>query len=61
MDVLQVKNISKQYGTRQNAVHALKNISFTVSRGEFAAIIGTSGSGKSTLLKLIGGLDVPSQ
>ena len=61
MDVLQVKNISKQYGTRQNAVHALKNISFTVSQGEFEAIIGTSGSGKSTLLNLIGGLDVPSQ
>lgn len=61
MEVLQVKNISKQYGTKENAVHALKGISFTVSQGEFAAVVGTSGSGKSTLLNLIGGLDVPSQ
>ena len=61
MNVLQVKNISKQYGTKENTVHALKNISFTVSQGEFTAIVGTSGSGKSTLLNLIGGLDVPSQ
>ncbi|MGF0034041.1 ABC transporter ATP-binding protein [Bariatricus sp. SGI.154] len=61
MEVLQVKNISKQYGTKENAVQALRNISFSVVQGEFVSIVGTSGSGKSTLLNLIGGLDVPSQ
>lgn len=61
MEVLQVKNISKQYGTKENAVQALRNLSFSVMQGEFVSIVGTSGSGKSTLLNLIGGLDVPSQ
>lgn len=61
MEVLQVKNISKQYGTKENAVQALRNISFSVVQGEFVSIVGTSGSGKSTLLNLIGGLDVPPQ
>lgn len=59
--ILQVKNISKQYGTKEHAVRALQNVSFSVSQGEFLAIVGTSGSGKSTLLHLIGGLDVPSE
>ena len=60
MEVLQADNISKQYGTGANAVHALREISFHISQGEFAAIVGTSGSGKTTLLNLIGGLDVPT-
>lgn len=60
MDVLQVNHVSKQYGEKENAVHALRDVSFRVGQGEFAAIVGTSGSGKSTLLNLIGGLDVPS-
>lgn len=60
MEVLQVKNLSKQYGANENAVNALHEISFSVEQGEFIAIVGTSGSGKSTLLNLIGGLDVPS-
>ena len=60
MEVLQADNISKQYGTGVNAVHALREISFHISQGEFAAIVGMSGSGKTTLLNLIGGLDVPT-
>ena len=60
MDVLQVNHVSKQYGEKENAVHALRDVSFRIGQGEFAAIVGTSGSGKSTLMNLIGGLDVPS-
>lgn len=60
MTILQVKNISKQYGAKENLVNALHDISFTVEQGEFSAIVGTSGSGKTTLLNLIGGLDVPT-
>lgn len=59
MEVLQVKSVSKRYGTKKNVVNALDHISFSVEQGEFIAIVGTSGSGKSTLLNLIGGLDVP--
>lgn len=60
MEVLQVKGVDKVYGTKDNSVQALKNVSFSVNRGEFIAIVGTSGSGKSTLLNLVGGLDVPT-
>ena len=60
MDLLEVKELSKQYGSGDTAVHALKNVSFTVPKGEFVAIVGESGSGKTTLLNLIGGLDTPN-
>ena len=49
MEVLQVRQIEKQYGLKENAVQALKNVSFSVRQGEFIAIVGTSGSGKSTI------------
>ncbi len=60
MDILKVENLSKQYGTGETAVKALDNISFSIKKGEFVAIIGPSGSGKSTLLHLLGGVDRPS-
>lgn len=60
MDLLKVKSISKTYGSGETAVHALKKVSFSVSKGEFVAIIGESGSGKSTLLNMIGALDTPT-
>lgn len=60
MEILKVENLSKIYGEGNNKVEALKNISFSVNRGEFTAIIGASGSGKSTLLHALGGLDRPS-
>ncbi len=60
MDLLEVKAISKTYGSGETAVHALKKASFCVPKGEFVAIIGESGSGKSTLLNLIGALDTPT-
>lgn len=60
MDLLEVKSISKTYGSGEAAVHALKDVTFSISKGEFAAIVGESGSGKSTLLNMIGGLDTPS-
>lgn len=61
MEILQVKQIHKIYGEKENKVYALRDVSFSVGQGEFIAIVGTSGSGKSTLLNLIGGLDVPTQ
>lgn len=61
MEVLQVKSVDKVYGQKETAVHALKDVSFTVEQGEFIAIVGSSGSGKSTLLNLIGGLDIPTR
>lgn len=60
MDLLEVKDISKTYGQGETAVHALKNATFSVPKGEFVAVVGESGSGKSTLLNLIGALDTPT-
>ena len=60
MNLLEVKDISKTYGSGEAAVEALKNVSFSVEKGEFVAIVGESGSGKSTLLNMIGALDVPT-
>ena len=60
MNILEVTQLEKVYGTGINQVHALKGVTFTVSQGEFIAIVGTSGSGKSTLMNLIGGLDTPT-
>lgn len=60
MDILNVENLSKTYGTGETAVKALDNVSFSVKKGEFVAIIGASGSGKSTLLHMIGGVDRPT-
>ncbi len=60
MDLLEVKNLCKTYGSGEAAVHALKKVSFSVPKGEYVAIIGESGSGKSTLLNMIGALDTPA-
>ncbi|GAF11927.1 ABC transporter ATP-binding protein [Bacillus sp. JCM 19046] len=60
MDILKVENLSKVYGKGDTAVKALDNVSFSIKKGEFTAIIGPSGSGKSTLLHLLGGVDRPS-
>ena len=60
MVLLEVKNLSKTYGNGEAAVHALKNVSFRVPKGEYVTVVGESGSGKSTLLNLIGGLDTPT-
>ena len=60
MDLLEVRSLSKTYGSGETAVHALKNVSFSVPKGEFVAVVGESGSGKSTLLNMIGALDTPT-
>lgn len=60
MNLLEVKNICKTYGSGETAVNALKNVSFSVPKGEYTAIVGESGSGKSTLLNMIGALDAPT-
>lgn len=60
MNLLEVKSISKTYGSGDTAVHALKDATFSVPKGEFVAIVGESGSGKSTLLNMIGALDTPT-
>ena len=60
MNLLEVKNISKTYGTGETAVEALKDVSFSVEKGEFLSIVGESGSGKRTLLNMIGALDSPT-
>lgn len=60
MNLLEVNNICKTYGNGETAVHALKNVSFSVPKGEYVAIVGESGSGKSTLLNMIGALDTPT-
>ncbi len=60
MNLLEVNSICKTYGSGETAVHALKNVSFSVPKGEFVAVVGESGSGKSTLLNMIGALDTPT-
>ena len=60
MEILKVENLSKVYGSGEAAVHALDNVSLSVNKGEFVAIVGSSGSGKSTLLHIIGGVDRPT-
>ncbi|AIQ19473.1 peptide ABC transporter ATP-binding protein [Paenibacillus sp. FSL H7-0357] len=60
MEILKVQHISKTYGKGENQVNALKDVSFTLEQGEFAAVVGESGSGKSTLLNCIGALDTPT-
>ena len=60
MEILKVQNLCKTYGSGETKVDALKKVSFSLEKGEFAAIVGESGSGKSTLLNCIGGLDVPT-
>lgn len=60
MEILKVENLSKIYGKGENEVKAVDNISFSVQKGEFIAIIGASGSGKSTLLHMLGGVDRPT-
>ncbi len=61
MSLLEVKSVSKIYGKGDNAVHALKDVSFSADKGEYIAIVGESGSGKSTLLNIIGALDTPTE
>lgn len=60
MEILQVKQLSKTYGTGEAQVQALKQVSFSLQKGTFAAVVGESGSGKSTLLNCIGALDTPT-
>ena len=60
MEILKVENLKKIYGKGENEVKAVNNISFSVQKGEFVAIVGASGSGKSTLLHLLGGVDRPT-
>jgi putative ABC transport system ATP-binding protein len=60
MNLLEVNNICKTYGSGETAVHALKKVSFSIPKGEYVAIVGESGSGKSTLLNMLGALDTPA-
>lgn len=60
MEILKVENLTKVYGKGENQVKALDNVSFSIEKGQFVAIIGPSGSGKSTLLHILGGVDTPT-
>lgn len=60
MEILKVENLCKTYGKGEAKVNALRNVSFSLEKGEFAAVVGESGSGKSTLLNCIGALDTPT-
>ena len=60
MEILRIENVSKYYGEKWNEIKVLDDISLTIKKGEFVAIIGTSGSGKTTLLNIIGGIDKPT-
>lgn len=60
MTVLEVKDLTKRYGTGESEVIAVSHVSFSVEKGEFVAIVGASGSGKSTLMNMIGGVDIPT-
>ena len=59
MEILKVQQLCKTYGSGEAKVDALKNVSFSLEKGQFAAVVGESGSGKSTLLNCIGALDTP--
>ncbi len=60
MEILRIEHLTKIYGKGENEVRALDDVSFSVEKGQFVAIIGPSGSGKSTLLHILGGVDVPT-
>lgn len=60
MEILKVQDLCKTYGKGEAKVEALKKVSFSLDKGEFAAVVGESGSGKSTLLNCIGALDTPT-
>ena len=61
MEILKVENLSKVYGKGETKIKAVDDISFSVEKGDFVAIVGASGSGKSTLLHLLGGVDRPTK
>lgn len=61
MNIIYVKNVTKNYGEKEGMVKALDKVSFSIARGEFIAVVGASGSGKSTLLNILGGLDTASE
>ena len=60
MEILKVQNLWKVYGKDEVKIEALKNVTFSLEKGEFVAVVGESGSGKSTLLNCIGALDIPT-